>query len=119
MELDCDVTTIPHYPTTTPTTAPSPTPTPTSTPTPTPPTETTPAPTTQSTTPEPESTTTTQNQELCNDIDFMILNDASRNVGSLDQTLNCDSMNLHTSPDWRGTGNSIYFLKIVSYSSKN
>ena len=99
MELDCDVTTIPHYPTTTPTTAPSPTPTPT------PPTETTPAPTTAS----PESTTTTQNQELCNDIDFMILNDASRNVGSLDQTLNCDSTNLHTSPDWRGTGNSIYF----------
>ena len=43
----------------------------------------------------------------------MILNDASRNVGSLDQTLNCDSMNLHTSPDWRGTGNSIYFLKIL------
>ena len=113
MELDCDVTTIPHYSTTTP----SPTPNPTET-TPTP-TTASPTTTTQASTPEPESTTTTQNQELCNDIDFMILNDASRNVGSLDQTLNCDSTNLHTSPDWRGTGNAIYFLKILSYPSKN
>ena len=49
-------------------------------------------------------------QEDCNDIDFNILNDASRNVDNIDGGY-CDSLDSpYMSPDWKGPGNIIIFI---------
>ena len=45
--------------------------------------------------------------ENCNDIDFNILNDPSRNIDNTDGGF-CDSLDSpYTSPDWKGPGNII------------
>ena len=49
-------------------------------------------------------------QEDCNDINFNILNDASRNVDNIDGGY-CDSLDSpYMSPDWKGPGNIIIFI---------
>ena len=48
--------------------------------------------------------------EDCNDNNFNILNDASRNVNNIDGGY-CDSLDSpYTSPDWKGPGNMIILL---------
>ena len=66
----------------------------------------TPASPTPTSTQEPKSTTTTPNQ-VCNDVDFNILNDASRNIEFVEATYSDHSDTAVTSPDWKGPGNII------------
>ena len=57
--------------------------------------------------------------EDCNDINFNILNDASRNVDNIDGGY-CDSLDSpYTSPDWKGPGNIIILLFRFEVFKKN